>query len=307
MKLNTVDVVERHNRPGPMKKVLLRCDFISNGAYTDPFDISSVSLFRKAQNVSPSTVLDTSTELITDSASSSVKWRWVEEAGGYIDPDTYTDADAPYIIKFSTGRYGVVLDGVNRLTTATLDRLGNTIYNSASGAGHYIDVWTVKMTEDSEYRVFINPVELFSDSFLTVTQPVTLRAKNKLQPNQVRLGEVVDLKVTTDITVTNRDIDQTIKNLFSQSVVDSPSFRIVKHNEDSNLPARVEVSGYAETAPLIRTTSDNTMILNFNTSSLTASPGIEGLGTGTGTYSVEAKYTILNETRVSPMMYFTVR
>lgn len=305
MKLNEVNVVERHNRPGPMKKVLLRCDFISNGAYTDPFDISSVSLFRKAQNVSPSTVLDTETELITDAAASTVKYRWDVNPVGYVDDASYVDASAPYIIKFDTGRYGVVLDGVNN--PASEDRAGNVIQNEASAAGHYIDVWTVKMTEDSDYRVFINPLELFSDGFIAVTQPVILKTKNKLHPHQIRLGEVIDLKVTTDITVANRDIDQTIKNMFTQSVVDSPAFRIVKHNKDSNLPARVEVSGYSETSSLMRTTSDNTMIFNFDTNVLTTSPGIEGLGSGTGTYSVEAKYTILNETRVSPMMYFTVR
>jgi hypothetical protein len=304
MRLNGIDVVERHNRPGTMVKVLLRCDFISNGSYVDPYDISSVSLFSKSQNISPSTVLDSSTHLITDTASSSVKWRWIKDAEVFIDPDEYTDADAPYIVKFSTGRYGVVLDGVNRLSTTTLDRLGNTINNSASGAGHYIDIWTVKMTEDSDYQVFVNNVELFSDGFVALTEPVMLKTKTKLSPNVVRLGENVDLKVFTDIALVNRNIDDSIKNMFSQSVVSSPEFHIRKHNEDSNLPACVTVLDGATTGPDIRTTSDNTMVYRFDTSVLST---VADLGSRTGTYSVEATYTILGETIVSPMMYFTVR
>lgn len=302
MNLNGISVVERHNRPGVMKKVLLRCDFISNGAYTDPFDISSVSFFRKAQNTSPSTVLVTSSQLVSDSAASTVKFRWTKtDADAYIDSDAYTNTDASNIIKFATGRYGVVLDGVENPDYKT--RAGVTSENQASAAGEYIDVWTVKMSSQSDYQVFINDSELFSDGFIAVTQPIMLKMKNHLHPNIVRLGETVDLKVTTDITIANRDIDQDIKNIFSQSVVDSPKFRILKHNEDTNLPARVEVSGYTQTSSLIRTTSDNTMLLQFSPPPADTTD----LGSVTGTYSVEAQYTVLTETKISPMMYFTVR
>lgn len=302
MNLNGISVVERHNRPGVMKKVLLRCDFISNGAYTDPYDISSVSFFRKTQNTSPSTVLVTSSQLISDTAASTVKFRWVKDGGGnYATDSNYEDASAIRIIKFDTGRYGVVLDGVNNPTFE--DRNGDTLDNGASAAGEYIDVWTVKMSSQSDYQVFINDSELFSDGFIAVTQPIMLKMKNHLHPNIVRLGETVDLKVTTDITIANRDIDQDIKNIFSQSVVDEPKFRILKHNEDTNLPARVEVSGYTQTSSLIRTTSDNTMLLQFSPPPADTTD----LGSVTGTYSVEAQYTVLTETKISPMMYFTVR
>jgi len=284
-----------------MKKVLLRCDFISNGAYVDPYDISSVSLFRKAQNTSPSTVLEASTNLISDTASSSVKFRWVKDGASYVVEGDYEDPSAIFILKFATGRYGIVLDGVNSPTFE--DRSGRTLDNGASAAGEYIDVWTAKMTAGSDYQVFINNVELFSDNFIAVTQPVMLTTKNRLSPNIVRLGETVDLKVTTDITIANRDIDQDIKNIFSQSVVDSPKFRILKHNEDSNLPARLEVSSYAQTEASVRTTSDNTMILQF-TPPPASTPD---LGSVTGTYSVEVEYDILTETRITPLMYFTVR
>lgn len=309
MQLNGVSVVERHNRPGVMSKALLRCDFISNGSYRDPYEISSVSLFSKSQNTSPSTVLDTSTQLIASGSYDSVKYRWTLESGELVDASTFVDIeDVPYIIKFSTGRYGVLLDGENRLNSLTqsTDALGNTISNEASSAGRYIDVWTVKMTEDSDYQVFINDVELFSDGFVAVTEPVMLTTKTKLVPNKVRLGEVIDLKVFVDVTLMNRNIPDSIKNMFSQSVVSSPEFTIKKHNEDSNLPSRVVVATGATTAPDIHLTSDNTMVYRFDTSVLTDN-SITDLGAGTGTYSVEAKYTILGETIVSPQMYFTVR
>lgn len=309
MQLNGVSVVERHNRPGVMSKALLRCDFISNGSYRDPYEISSVSLFSKSQNTSPSTVLDTSTQLIASGSYDSVKYRWTLESGELVDASTFVDIeDVPYIIKFATGRYGVLLDGENRLNSLTqsTDALGNTISNEASSAGRYIDVWTVKMTEDSDYQVFINDVELFSDGFVAVTEPVMLTTKTKLVPNKVRLGEVIDLKVFVDVTLMNRNIPDSIKNMFSQSVVSSPEFTIKKHNEDSNLPSRVVVATGATTAPDIHLTSDNTMVYRFDTSVLTDN-SITDLGAGTGTYSVEAKYTILGETIVSPQMYFTVR
>lgn len=309
MRLNETDVVERHNRPGVMSKTLLRCDFISNGSYRDPYEISSVSLFSKAQNISPSSVLDTSTQLIASGSYESVKYRWTLESGQLVDASTFVDIeDVPYIIKFSTGRYGVLLDGENRLNalTQSTDALGNVISNEASSAGKYIDVWTVKMTDDSDYQVFINDLELFSDGFIAVTEPIMVNTKTKLVPNKVRLGEKVDLKVFIDIALMNRNIDDSIKNMFSQSVVDSPEFIIRKHNEDSNLPSRVVVATGAVTGPEIRTTSDNTMIYRFDTSVLT-NGSIPDLGAGTGTYSVEAKYNILGETIVSPLMYFTVR
>ena len=76
MKLNGIKVVERFNIPGTLDKVALRAEFINNGEYYDPVEISSVSLFKKTQNVSPSTVLASSTQLISDSAASAVVFRW---------------------------------------------------------------------------------------------------------------------------------------------------------------------------------------------------------------------------------------
>jgi len=46
-------------------------------------------------------------------------------------------------------------------------------------------------------------------------------------------------------------------------------------------------------------------LFKFDTNVLT-SGSIANLGSGAGTYSIQVKYNILDETRLSPLMYFTV-
>ena len=57
MQLNGTQVVDRHNRPTVIQKVALRAFFINDGEFYDPNDISGVTIFQKASNFSPSTVL----------------------------------------------------------------------------------------------------------------------------------------------------------------------------------------------------------------------------------------------------------
>ena len=312
MKLNGVQVFERFNRPGVLKRTVLRCNFISNGQFVDPYDISSVALFTQAQHTTPSSVL-TSAGVIDEVflSGDTLKFRW-EPSGAN---DTYEDclmvsaysaggATTSSIFREDAGQYLVVLDGIT--SVSSLDISGGVIENAASAAGRYTDAWTVKMTDKSDWQVFFNYTELFSDNVLTVVQPIMLRAKSKLSPNTVRLGEIIDLKIFNEMSIQNRDIDQSIKNTFSQSVVDDPQIIIRKHNEDHNLPSRVIIKAYNDTSGDIRTTSDNTLIYRFDTSVLTDG-SIPDLGAGTGAYSVEAKYSVLGETIITPLMYFTVR
>lgn len=301
MKLNGVQVVERFTRPGTLNRVLLRASFLNNGDYIDPM-VSSVSLFLQGQNLSPSSVLETSSQLISDTAASTVKFRWagVEEEIAY----TTTPIDASTIYKTGTGQYAVVLDGMQAVSST--DRDGTVIANTASGTGKYIDVWTVSFDNGASYQVFINDVELFKDNIVSLTEPLLIKTKTRLIPNIIRLGSVVDLKVGMEVTIMNKDIDQNVRNLLSHTVIEDPKFLIKKHNEDSNLPSRVVVKGYSDTSSDIRLTSDNTMIYSLNTSSLTDG-SITDLGAGNGAYTLEAKYTIMGETIISPLMYFTVR
>lgn len=290
MKFGTVTVVERHQRPGTMQRVLLRNNFIVNGTYTEPYEISSVSLFRRDANISPSSILDNSGLVSGTPIHVWDTWRVAPNYQTLYD-GTAIWADDMWGIE--EGKAAVVLDGVNSVP-------------SGLSAGHYIDVWTVKMTAGSEYQTFINEFELFQDSVVTTTEDVLLRTKHRLNPNRVRQGEVVDLKVATECTVQNKAVTQEIRNIFTHTCVDEPKFRILKHNEDTNLPSWVEVSGYSDTSADVRLTADNTMIFRFDTAVLT-SGSITDLGSAHGNYSVEVKYDVLGETLISPLMYFTVR
>jgi hypothetical protein len=83
--------------------------------------------------------------------------------------------------------------------------------------------------------------------------------------------------------------------------------RIEKLNEGTGtLPAHVEVSGYTDTSALIGVTSDNTMTLNFDTTTLATHPNIADFGGLVGQYRITAKYTLLNELIVTPPLYFTI-
>lgn len=308
MKLNEVQVVERHNRPGTLSRNVLRMNFINSGSFQDVYEISSVSMFALSQNTSPSSVLGSATNTITDSAASAVKFRWrSDNASGWVaesDYDSAVLADASGVYRTGVGQYAVVLDGTQAVSS--IDRDGTGIANGASAVGDYIDVWTVKVRSSDSYQTFINRVKLFADTFVGITEPLLLKSRTKLIPNTVRLGEKINIKVPVEVTVLNKNIDQTVKNTLSEGVITNAQFKIQKHNEDSNLPARVQVSGYTDTVSDVDVTGDNTMTFLFDTSVLT-SGSINDLGAGTGTYSVEAKYTMMNETIISPLMYFTVR
>lgn len=302
MKLNGVQVVERQNRPGTLKKVLLRADFLNNGSYFEPYEVSSVSIFQVNQNTAPNSVLDSSGHLIASSSLSSVKFRFYEvsAASAY----TGTAEDASFIYKESDGRYFVILDGTQTVTSQ--DALGNTITNQCSSVGRYIDIWTVKMTESSDWQVYIHEFELYTDSIVSITEPLLLNTKHRLRPNVVDLGETVNMKVGTEITVQNKTLTRAIKNLINDSFVQDPQMEIVKMNNDSNLPSRVEVVGFSDTSSDIRITADNTMLYSFDTAVLTDN-SVTDLGAGTGEYYIRVKYNLLDETIITPRMYFTVR
>jgi len=84
---------------------------------------------------------------------------------------------------------------------------------------------------------------------------------------------------------------------------------IYKKNQDRNLDARVEVSGYSATSGLTDTTSEGTVIFTFDTEALKTHPSLlDGtLGSMTGTYVARLKFNALNQTIVSNDMAFIIR
>lgn len=303
MLLNGYNVVERGNRPSVLSRVGLRSIFNSDGALQDPYSISSVSIFWLTDNTSPSTVLGSDGLLDTSLASAVIKMNFgtVQDASAYTPGST-----ASGIYKLGTGQYEVVLDGTVSLSG---NYNGNTVANTASGAGAYIDVWTVKWLANSPWEIFINEFSLNDDTLFVTTEPLLLTTSHKLFPKRVKMGSKIDLKVSTEVQVANKNITPEIKNIFKDSVITSAQMMITKLNEgDTDLPSVVVVSSYADSTNYVDVTSDNTIILNFDTNVLYTHPRlIDGtLGPITGTYIVHVKYNILNQTIVSERLVFLI-
>ena len=329
--INNIPVVDRHNRPQVDQKVLLRTYFVNDGEYVDPYAVSSVHVFDRAYNLAPSTVLNSS-GIVASSTTNLAKIVFGPSGDGVVATDTSFDetkytgviptlgAGAPScsgvsgVYKIGEGEFACVLDGGAGSNLSGTDQNGDRIQNTTSATGRYVDVWTVKMFSDSDWTVYINSFELFDNTVFSLTEPLLLRTKNKLFNKRVTLGSKVDLKIGTEITVENENIDDNIKNIFKQSVITNATVVIKKHNEDSNLPSRVTVVSATETNSTspTRITSDNTIIYSFDTTAdLTngnpTSLDVSELGAKTGTYSLQVEYNLLSEKIVSPMMYFIVK
>ncbi len=324
MLLNGTNLTDRHNRPGVLQKVALQAQFINNGEFVDPSEVSSCTIFTKAVNVSPSSVLVSGTGIIDGSAVSSVVLMNFAPSTSFVGPNNpgtwdgsaYNPAvDASTIFRISTGKYVVILDGTLNLSGNLSSVTGSAVViaNTASAGSDYTDAWTVRLVAGSNPVVFINDFRLNDDNFLVLTEGLLITAANTLQTRHLQLDDKADLKITTEITVGNKSTDEAVRNLFKDSVITSAMVQIQKVNEGSQLPNYQEVSGYADTSATVTITSDNTIVFNWNTNVLktwgTAATEVtkrEGIGSPTGTFSIRVKYTILNETVVSPLMFFTI-
>jgi hypothetical protein len=227
-------------------------------------------------------------------------------ANSSFDSSNYTPATtASGIYKLGTGQYSVVLDGGLNLVGRYLN---TAVPNQASATTTYIDVWTVKMFAGSEYAVYINEFKLFDDTLFTTTQPLLVTTTNKLRNKNVKLGSKIDLTISTEFNIGNKDIDSSIKNIFKDSVITNPAIQIVKLNDDYTLPARVVVSSFANTSSLVDVTSDNSILFSWNTENLYTLPAIAAgtFGPLTGVYQIQTKYNVLNQTIFSDYLNLIV-
>ena len=314
MQLNEVDLVDRHNRPTVLQKVALRAFFINDGSYYDPYDISGVTIFSKTSNISPNSVLSDNI-LASSIASGSILMHFgasANDSGAALYPSSYNPASDSNslsgIYRVKTGEYICVLDGTQD-SSGFFNFYGSSLVvkNQVSSVNDYIDCWTIKFAEGSDYQTLINDFHLYDDTLFVVTQPVILTASNRLINKHLVLGSVENLKVTTDITINNKDIDDSIKNIFRDSTITSAMMLVEKVNEDTTtLPAHVTVSGYSDTSGLVDITSDNTIVLNFDTRNLATHANVANFGGLTGTYRATVKYNLLNELIVSKPYYFTI-
>jgi len=314
MQLNTYEVIDRNNRPNLSSRTALRVFFYNDGQPIDPYAFSGVTVFQKNANITPNGVIDSSNVVAESVAAGSIKAHFGVRPrtdgrnldNSSLDPEGFydpTSVDSSCIWRVTTGEYICVLDGIIP-PTGHYSYHGSSLNITASAdiATDYIDVWLVKLLADSDFQVLISDFTLFNDTFFTATEPILLKASPKLHTRHVTLGSKVNLKITNDITVSNKSLTEEIKNIFKHNVISDPQIRIMKLNEDSTFPARVEVLSYINSIPLIDTTSDNTVLLSWDPedSKDLGSWGDGTFGPLTGTYQITVKYTMLTETYVSP-------
>ena len=120
------------------------------------------------------------------------------------------------------------------------------------------------------------------------------------------LGSKVNLKVTTELTVNNKELSQEVKNIVEDFSISGATFSIQKVNEDSvNLPARIDVTTTGGVLGDMIITSDNTMVAEFDTSLINF--GGSNLTVGVpGTYILTATYSFLNQKIVTKGFYFVI-
>ena len=319
IQLNGVNLTDRYNRPSVTGRVGIRTFFMNDGAYVDPYDVSSCIIFNKLANATPSSVLNADTSLLKESATTEMLMafspsgdpdlgrphdggtdatgtRVTSENLGWVAETLYTPSvTASGIYRKSVGEYVAVLDGTLALSGVFS---GTETPNQCSAVQSYIDVWTVKMTADSDYQVFINEFKLGNQNYVSTPQPLLLKTSNRLVNKHLTLDSIVDMKITTDIVVENRDLSEEVRNLIQDFGISNPTVVIQKINEDSSLPPRETV--VASTAAS-QVTGNNTIIYRFDTT------GLDPQGSKTGTYSITATYSFLGQTIVTQPFYFTIR
>ena len=304
--LNGIEFAERHEKPAAGGKVGLRAFFYNDGQAVDPYDISSVSIF-KYDSYASSALFVASSNLLK--AEPLMQF-------GFNDTETYPQAASEYDGTWGGGSEFSHASGIFKLGNGdfvaplALDTALSGVWetdqleasSNVSTAERYIDVWTVKLLAGSKYQSFIHNWSLYEDTFFAFTEPLLLTTSNKLMNKHVRYGEVIDLKVTTEATVQNESIPHSIQNIFKESVVSGATVTIKKVNQDPTLETTTVVP-----AVEMQVTKDNTLIYNWDTTATIATPVQSAtFGSPTGTYSVQVTYTALNQTIISPLFYLTV-
>lgn len=299
MNINGVEVIDRANRPSVNSKVALRALFQNDGLYQDPVFVSGVSVFKESQTITPNTVLGED-GLIDPAVSGSIlaHFEFSESAQGWDSADNYNEDITERVFRQDQGQFVCVLDGeIEWSGTNTFFGTNLVIPNQCSAIGEYFEVWTVKNLQGSFFSTFIQKFELFDNAFIHTPEPPLLRTSHRCNTKKIQLGSKRDIKVTTTVSIENRNIEADIKALLKQGFIRNPALRITKLNSDRNLPARVEVSGFSDTSGAVDITSDSTITFSWDTESLRTHPELlaGNLGSMTGIYEVQAQFDLLTE------------
>jgi len=310
---SSFDVVNRINRPNTLNNVYLEQYFINGGSFVDPYAISSVHIFPVPQGNSQRKYLQLSSGAADfglvkeDSFTGSGLYLFAPSGSNLVTADSFNSSHYDTavsgsfsgIYRISTGRYGIVLRPDGEYT-----RNGLLSGNGASAVGSYYDLWTVKNTSTSKWQLYIREFTLHTDIFIGIAEPLMVRSKNRLNTTRLKSGSKIDLKISTELEVENKNISDDIKELFRHSVIDSAAMRIIKINEDDyNAAPFVEVSGFSDTSGSIRVDSCDTILYLFDTTNITTVSGINKIP---GIYQLQVHYNLLNEIVYSDKFSFVI-
>jgi hypothetical protein len=327
-KFNSIDVVPRVNRPSSEDKTKLDLHYIANGSYTDPYRVSSVTIFKDTTGSStqfpyisrglPDPFLDlvassSNYGLLNSSADSYMVFHFkntpvsaLRDPSAY-DGTTLTASSIYRSVSGSTGKFSVILTPA----TSSLNLAGSLITIPASGlqAGNYFDIWTIQHTATGQVKTFIQTFTLQFHNVIVLNEPVNLTITTRFSPEKIHYGEKILLHFLNDIHIDNRNIVEAIKNSFRDSVIQSASIKLQKYNEEPHLSARYTVLDWADTSGsvTINGTDDVSYLFDTTTLQTLANNSSNLFGSVYGLYEVQLKFTILDSIYFSPRFYIKIQ
>jgi len=311
--LNGIDFPERSDNPAAGGKVALRAFFYNDGQLVDPIDVSAVSIFKYSDYTSKSLFTDNLVSvqpLMQFAPSGDSTPGSVTGTPGYVatwgDGEDFSKASG--IFKVATGDYVVPLRMDVPLSSVWGDpgSTGAVILEASSNvsaAVAYIDVWTVKLLAGSQYQSFIHRWSLHEDTFFSITDPLIVKTSASLSNKHLRFGEKIDLVAPIETTIENKNISQSIINVLKSTLITSGAFKITKVNDNTSLDGPFTVSAFADTSSTVNTTSDGTLIFEWDTNKI---PTSSNFGEAKGTYAVQVQYYADGQKIISPRFYVSV-
>ena len=298
---NSSSVTARFNRPSTTGRTLLEFQYLKNGAYADPYKVETCHIFPLGTSGTGDEYLDLSANssnygLVASSMEASGKSLMV--FSGNAAESAYVDAvTTSSIFKKSTGKYAVVLKpGLKWVELTTGSHASPNTYNSSS-VGKYFDIWTVQDQENGQRVTFVHSFELFDDTIISLTEPMMVTTRQKLVQKHINKNAKIDLQIMTDHTVTNANITEEIKNIFTNAVLDNAAIRIIKYKDDMTTGSPfTEIQAWTSTGVTVN--SNDTILYTWDTASSDVT---------TGTYEVQTSSTLLGQNVMSDKFTLVVR
>ena len=335
-KFNGVTVIQRGNRPSPI--IPAKLDFLNYiaGELSDPYQVCSVHIFPNTAFGTADPYVNQDAEdanygLVNSQNTNMVFHNYHRDGEGNRDgfngdivacaaETSYTGElrlSASSIFKEAEGQFSVILQpsGAYYPTSSTTD-WDDRRHNTASGAGGYIDIWTVVQAQGSRPQIYVNSFGMNTANTFVTTEPLLVTTRNKLTQRYVEVGSRKKLQIKTELTVDNEPIKESLRNLLEAgALIQNPEISITKINESPQLTSRVQVTG-AQTdndpfSPFISDgvglDSHGTISFVWDTSDI--SPFFESdiLGGARGIYEVQVRFQLIDETILSPRFKLVVR